>query len=356
MVIISAPGFTPKSSVWPKWALGLFIVLTVGLIYYAKWDPYSHKVFSVALSHSLGASILTGSKNHAPIPSWQAAWDYTWAYFKDIWSALLAGLVVGAGVEALLPPGWLARTLGRAGFKSRLWATLAAIPSMMCTCCSSPVVVNLKRQKVSSGAVLSYWVANPILNPATIIFMGFVLGWNWALLRIGVGLAMVVLIGILGDRWLPSGVDSKEAEVLVTHAVPEAGPILKKFFTTLARLIIRLLPEYIVLVMALGAARAWLFPAMGPILGHSLWLILLLVVVGTLFVIPTAGEIPIIAVLMQYGLGLGGAGALMLTLPAVSLPSMAMVSQAIPAKALGRLAITVALFGLVTASLAHFLL
>lgn len=352
----STPGIAPKAETWPKWALGLFILLAVGLVYYAKWNPYSHKVFTVALTHRLGHSIVTGSKSRAPAPSWQAAWTYTWTYFKDIWSALLAGLVVGAGVDTLLPPGWLARTLGQAGLKSRAWATLAAIPSMMCTCCSAPVVVNLKRQKMSSGAVLSYWVANPILNPATIIFMGFVLGWNWALLRIGVGIVLVFLIGILGDRWLPAGVDTNDAVVLVSPSESQPGPILKKFMTTLARLIVRLLPEYIVLVMALGAARAWLFPAMDPVLGHSLWLVLVLAVVGTLFVIPTAGEIPIIAVLMQYGLGLSGAGCLMLTLPAVSLPSMAMVSQAIAPKVLARVALVVALFGLATGTVAHFLL
>ncbi len=352
--MLKDPGFAPTARAWPRWALTLFIVLTVSLVYYAKWNPYSHKVFSVAISHTLGASIVTGSGSRAPAPSWHAMWGYAWTYFKDIWSALLAGLVVGAGVEALLPPGWLARTMGRTGLKSRAWATLAAIPSMMCTCCSSPIVVNLRRQKVSSGAVLSYWVANPILNPATIIFMGFVLGWNWALLRIGVGLVLVFIIGSLGDRWLPSGIDSQDAATVVAPENQKALPILRNFFMTLARLIIRLLPEYIILVMVLGVARAWLFPAMGPILGHSLGLVILLAVVGTLFVIPTAGEIPIIAVLMHYGLGFGGAGALMLTLPAVSLPSMAMVSQAIPPKVLVFVAITVALFGILTGGLAHF--
>ena len=341
---------------WPKWALALFIVLTVALLYYAKWGPYSHKVWTVAARHTLGASIVTGSNDRAPAPSWQAAWTFTWTYFKDIWSALLAGLVVGAGVEALLTPGWLANTLGRIGWKSRLWATLAAVPSMMCTCCSSPIVVNLKRQNVSTGAVLSYWVANPVLNPATIVFMGFVLGWNWALLRIVVGLSLVFILGILGDRWLPGGVQPNQANALITHSDPVPSKIIARFLRSLTRLATRLLPEYIGLVMVLGAARAWLFPAMNPAIGHTLWLWLLLAVFGTIFVIPTAGEIPIVAVLLQYGLGLGAAGTLMLTLPAISLPSMAMVSQVMPPRVLTKIALTVALFGLATGVLAHFVL
>lgn len=331
------------------------MVLTVGLVYYAKWGPYSHKVFLVAARHTLGGSIVTGHAGQAPSPSWHAAWTYTWTYFADIWPALLAGLVVGAGIETLLAPGSLARLLGRMGWKSRLWAALAALPSMMCTCCASPIAVNLKRQNVSTGAVLSYWIANPVLNPATIVFMGFVLGWNWSVLRIVMGLLLVGVLGTLGDRWLPGGVDPDQAEMLTDRPDSAVGHVLWRFAASLWRLVVRLLPEYIVLVMVLGAARAWLFPAMNPHIGHTVWLWLLLAVFGTLFVIPTAGEIPIVAVLMQYGLGVGAAGTLMLTLPAVSLPSLAMVSQVLTPKVLAKVALTVALFGLATGIVAQVL-
>ena len=341
---------------WPRWAVLLFLVLAIGLVYLAKWDPYYHKVFIVASHHTLGASAITGSQSHAPAPSWQAAWDYTWSYFKDIWIALIAGLVIGSGIESLLPPDWLARVLGRVGWKSRTIAGLAAIPSMMCTCCSAPIVVNLKRQKVSTGAVLAYWVGNPILNPATIVFMGFVLGWNWAVLRIVLGAVLVLLVSKLGDVWQPAGLDDKELSLPQTTADPSAGGIATRFFQTLWRLVTRLLPEYIILVMALGAARAWLFPAIAANTGHMWWLWILYAVAGTLMVIPTAGEVPIVSVLMQYGLGIGPASVLMMTLPAISLPSMAMVSTALPKSLLAKLAVTVALFGLATGLIGHFVL
>lgn len=350
-------GALPQQHIhWPRWAIWLFIMLAVGLVYLAKWDPYYHKVFVVAAHHTLGTSVITGSQSHAPAPSWRAAWDYTWSYFKDIWIALIAGLVIGSCIESLLPPDWLARVLGRVGWKSRTIAGLAAIPSMMCTCCSAPIVVNLKRQNVSTGAVLAYWVGNPILNPATIVFMGFVLGWDWAVLRIVLGAALVILVSKLGDVWQPAGLDDKELSLPHPPADPAAGSIASRFFQTLWRLVTRLLPEYIILVMALGAARAWLFPAIAATTGHMWWLWILYAAAGTLMVIPTAGEVPIVSVLMQYGLGIGPAAVLMMTLPAISLPSMAMVSTALPKGLLAKLAVTVALFGLATGLIGHFVL
>lgn len=346
------------SSRRPAWgaAAVIFVVLLVAGVFYAKWDPYFLKLAPVSAHHTLGASIVTGRAARAPAVGIAAAWDYTLAYFRDIWVALVVGLVVGAGVQTLLPRQWLVRLLGRAGWGSASLAVAAAVPSMMCTCCSAPITVGLKKQHVSSGAVFGYWLGNPVLNPATIVFMGFVLGWGWALLRIGVGLVLVAGGVYIGNRWGEGQTPKAVSEQLHADAEPDAGPTARRFFGTLGRLSLGLLPEYIIIVGILGAVRAWLFPTMTPAVGHSLLLVVALAVVGTLFVIPTAGEIPIVQTLMSYGLGLGGAGALMITLPAISLPSMAMVSQAVSKAELARLAAWVAVMGLVTALLAHFLL
>ena len=57
-------------------------------------------------------------------------------------------------------------------------------------------------------------------------------------------------------------------------------------------------------------------------------LVLTAAVVGTLLVIPTGGEIPIAQGLVVAGLSLGVVGALLVTLPAVSLPGVVMVGRA----------------------------
>jgi uncharacterized membrane protein YraQ (UPF0718 family) len=98
--------------------------------------------------------------------------------------------------------------------------------------------------------------------------------------------------------------------------------------------------------------RAWFFPAMTPAIGHAFWLTPALAAAGTLFVIPTAGEVPIIQVLQQFGLGESGAAALLVTLPAVSLPSLAMLARALPIPAIVVLGFGTFVFGLLAAAAA----
>ena len=114
-------------------------------------------------------------------------------------------------------------------------------------------------------------------------------------------------------------------------------------------------PSYAIIVLALGAARAWFFPLMSPAVGHSLLLGLWLAVAGTLFVIPTAGEMPIVQGLLAYGLGPFGAGALLITLPAVSLPSLVMIGRSFPRRTLAMVTLAVVVLGIVSGAVASLL-
>jgi uncharacterized membrane protein YraQ (UPF0718 family) len=222
------------------------------------------------------------------------------AYLKAIWQALLLGLVLGAGIEALLPRMMLGRLF--AGSMGSIRAGAFAIPSMMCTCCSAPIAVGMLESGAGATSALVYWLANPVLNPAALVFIGFVLGWQWAALRLAVGVALVFIVADLAARfvspdWRPAGALSQ---------LPDANRhFLLAWSSAFIRLAARLIPEYALLVFALGMVRAWFFPAMTPDIGHALWLTPALAAAGTLFVIPTAGEVPIIQVLQQFGLRRG---------------------------------------------------
>lgn len=201
------------------------------------------------------------------------------------------------------------------------------------------------------GAAMAYWLGNTMLNPATLIFMGFVLGWNWTVLRSAVGVVLVFGIAYLGNHFVrPEDVPSEAHRKLATLDVDDGAgvSIMLRWLKALWQLCIGVIPEFVVLIFALGAARAWLFPAINPALGNSIWLLPAVAFVGTLFVIPTAGEIPIVRTLMTYGMGAGPAGALLATLPAISLPSLVMVSRHFPFRVLIFVAGSVCVLGILT--------
>jgi hypothetical protein len=70
-------------------------------------------------------------------------------------------------------------------------------------------------------------------------------------------------------------------------------------------------------------------------------------------VIPTAGEVPIIQAMLSLGMGVGPAGALLMTLPPISLPSMAMLARSFRPRILAVVAAAVVLFGVIAGLLAQ---
>jgi uncharacterized protein len=331
----------------------IFLLLAIAGLFYVKWFPYYHRAFTAASAHSIGQSILMGSAAAAPAPSLAAAIGYATAYGKAIWQAMVLGLLLGSGVQALLPAHWIARVLGKTGFGSVAAGGLLAVPGMMCTCCAAPVVVGLRERQASPGGAIAFWLGNSVLNPATMVFMGFVIGWQWSALRLALGVLLVFGLGYLVN-WLVSPQETAKADARLAQLIAdeESGSVFAKWLNIFVRMALRLIPEYIVLVLLLGAARAWLFPHVGPEIGNELGWIVALAVAGTLFVIPTAGEVPIIQAMLSLGMGVGPAGALLMTLAPVSLPSLAMLGRSFRPYVLSIVAVSVVVIGVIAGLLA----
>lgn len=335
--------------------LSVFVLLAVAGLFYVKWHPYYDRAFVAAAQHSIGHSILMGDAASAPAPSWNAAFGYALAYGKAIWQAMLLGLLLGSGIQALLPVNWVQRVLGGRGFGSVLAGGLLAMPGMMCTCCAAPVVVGLRKHQATPGAAMAFWLGNTMLNPATLIFIGFVLGWHWTLLRVLLGVPMVFGLGYLANRLSEPRLPVAAAPLPAEPEPRSLAEVGRRWMQIFARMTLRLIPEYVVIVLLLGAMRAWMFPHIGPAIGDQWFWIASLALVGMLFVIPTAGEVPIVQAMLALGLGGGSAAALLMTLPAVSLPSLAMLARSFPVRTLVVIAVAVVGFGMLGGAIASLL-
>jgi uncharacterized protein len=341
----------------PAAGIALIIALAIGGLLYVKWLPYYHKAFIAAANHSIGKSILMGTAAQAPPPSWQAAIDYSFAYGKAIWQAMVLGLLLGSALQEFAPRAWIAKALGHASIRSVAIGGLLAIPGMMCTCCAAPVVIGLRHRGASAAAAIAFWLGNTVLNPATLVFMGFVLGWQWTGLRIALGVPLVLGAGYLISRLtLPEEVAALKSQAAgAIEDAAAASASIKGWIIRFLKLLIGLIPEYMVLVLVLGAARAWIFPHSGPAVGNELQWIALMAAAGLVFVIPTAGEVPIVQAMLALGVGAGPAAALMMTLPPISLPSLVMTKKVFSARTLGLTTLAVFAMGVVAGMLAVLL-
>jgi uncharacterized membrane protein YraQ (UPF0718 family) len=316
------------------------VVFVAGLVW-AKWLPYAAKTLKAQRSHHWPAPniLAVGGVRAGDGPTWHAATTFFHAYFLSIWQALVVALLVGASVQALLPRSWLPRALNRRGvLSSALAGGLASMPSMMCACCAAPVAVTLRRNGVGRVAAIAYWLGNPLLNPAVLAFLFFVAPWQWTLTR-----AVVGVVAVLGVAATVGLVTRDAAQPAAEAVTPQAIGFLR----ALLRLGLILLPEYAVLVLVVGAFRGWLLAGLPH---HGLLIVVLAAVVGTLIVIPTAGEIPILQALALLGVSTGTLGALLITLPVVSAPGVAMVARSFGWKATAATTLAVIAAGLLGAT------
>ena len=260
------------------WKPALFFLVVIAGLWYVKWEPYYGKAFTAAETHSIGKSILA----QADANPWQAALDYAMIYFLAVWKAAVLGVILGSLIQVLIPRDWLLRTLGQSRFRGTLLGTLFSLPGMMCTCCAAPVAAGM--------------------------------------------------IATLVQKWVR---ETPQTQAPVEIDIPEAqGGFFSRWGRALWTLFWSTIPVYILAVLVLGAARVWLFPHADGAVDNSLMWVVAMAVAGCLFVIPTAAEIPIVQTMMLAGMGTAPALALLMTLPAVSLPSLIMLRKAFPAKAL----------------------
>lgn len=230
----------------PRVALGwlVFLLIAVAGLFYVKWFPYYNRAFVAASQHSIGKSILMGASASAPEPSWQAALDYAMAYGKAIWQAMVLGLLLGSAVQALIPPQWVARALGQHSFGSVINGGLMSLPGMMCTCCAAPVVAGLRARQAAPGAAIAFWLGNTVLNPAALVFMGFVLGWQWTGLRLVLGVLMVFGLGYAVNRMVTPAQATASREALAKLIEEdEPGTAFSRWIKILGRMTLRLVPS-----------------------------------------------------------------------------------------------------------------
>jgi uncharacterized membrane protein YraQ (UPF0718 family) len=335
------------------WKPILFLMVAAAGLYYVKWSPYYLKTFVAADKHSIGASIL----NDHPAEPMTAALLYAKVYFLAIWKAAVLAVILGSLLQVLIPRDWLLRLFGKAGLGSTVRGGLFALPGMMCTCCAAPVAAGMRRQNVSVGAALAFWIANPVLNPATLVFMGFVLGWGFTALRLVAGIVLVVGVSLIAQKISrPEQLPEPAMEAVADASVPDQEPLLARWARQLWRLFWSTIPVYIIAVLVLGAARVWLFPHVDGSMATGLAWLVPMAIVGTLFVIPTAAEIPIVQTMMSFGLGIAPAVALLMTLPSVSLPSLLMLRKEFDAKVLVVVALLTMLVGAVSGLVGYWVL
>jgi len=217
--------------------------------------------------------------------------------------------------------GWLGNLLG---------ATLGAI-TPFCSCSTIPITVGLLKAKVPFGAVMSFVLASPLLNPIILTMFLVMLGWKACLAYGAVTFIMAMASGAL----LASLGMIKDVKNVRVTGGPQEKEKLSTFGRRLQRAFIgawgdfRAVLLYVLIGVAVGAAIYGYMPGdfvikiAGP---QNPFAIPVAAVIGVPLYIRAETVIPIGVALTQKGMNIGAVIALIIGGAGMSIPEMSMLA------------------------------
>jgi uncharacterized membrane protein YraQ (UPF0718 family) len=278
-------------------------------------------------------------------PGWTRPVAEAVNYLLVVWHATALGILIGGLLLVLLRmPGGatgLERMLRARGLRAHVAGSLLALPYPFCSCCAGPLGASLSRAGTGLDALLSFLVASPMLNLTTLVLATVLLPAPYALLRVLGGVVLAVFGAYLVLRALrasgrvvvyrPSPWTDRLAGLLaLEHGLAEAdartpATFVAAWLRTSWRLARAAIPVLFLSAILTGALAPVILSFAGR---NDLPSTLKAAAAGTLLMIPTWTELAVARPLIQQGVT-GPAAALLLTLPAVSLPSLAVVGMAL---------------------------
>lgn len=215
-----------------------------------------------------------------------------------------------------------------------LGAGLGAL-TPFCSCSTIPIVLGLLKAKAQFGAVMSFLIASPLLNPIIIGLIAVLMGLRITVIYVVVVFPAAVIIGII---WQKIGLSSEvklsvgeqsccHSEMITFTAKPQKYAKIKNAFINAWTLFRQMLP-WLLVGAAIGSLIYGFIPeelivnVAGP---HNPFAIPLAAIIGVPMYIRAETMLPISSVLLDKGMGLGAVMALIIGGSGASIPEVSLL-------------------------------
>ncbi len=245
-----------------------------------------------------------------------------WAVLLELAPWLMLGAGVAGLVHGLLPRDFVGRHLsGRAGVAK---AVMVGVPLPLCSCGVIPAGLGLKKDGASDGAAVGFLVSTPQTGVDSILVAAGMLGWPFALFKVGAaavtGLAGGWITDALGGA--PGGAGARAGEA----ARPGAKEMLSHALEML-----QTIWRWLVFGIVVSAALTVFLPPgvfSGLADGGGLVAMLAMLLVSVPLYVCATASVPIAAALVAGGLPLGAALVFLMAGPATNVATIGAVYRA----------------------------
>lgn len=245
-------------------------------------------------------------------------------------------------IQSYFPPERTKKILGRFhGVWANALAALLGTVTPFCSCSSIPLFIGFSSAGLPVGVTFSFLISSPLVDLGSLMLLMSIFGGSIAIAYVAIGLVLAVAGGTLIERL---GME-RYVEEFVKNAPDIDGdaPVL----TVKERLayakdqvneIAHRVGPYVFIGVGIGAVihnlipEAWIQSVLG---NHNPFAVIIATLVGVPIYADIFGTVPVAESLFAKGAGLGTVLSFMMTVTALSLPSIIMLRKAVKPKLLG---------------------
>jgi uncharacterized membrane protein YraQ (UPF0718 family) len=359
--------------------------LTFAILALLVIDLFTYRGVPAARSVAAGR-INVDWLNAFGVTAWWRPFAQATSYLLNVWHATMIGILI-SGLALTILPIYFKPYFVRTGFTGSVLGALFALPQPFCSCCSSVMAPSFARRGASTNFLLSFVVGAPMLNVTTIVLALALLPAPFAVTRIVAGVVVSVLVTYVvarADERMTRNTKVRlkpDATYYSADATDDRNQYVGSGFSrTYTRLFAGLLdfdrivagrtidtPSQLIGAWLYASGRialvlvptlwVWsviasaLFQSLPSAFGNNLPSVVVSAIGGTLFMISTWSEIPMALQLIQLGFS-GPAAALLVVLPAISLPCMMLLGGSLQRfRMVAMLSAAVMIVGIITGAM-----
>lgn len=228
------------------------------------------------------------------------------------------------------------------GLGANIFGALLGTVTPFCSCSSIPIFIGFTKAGLPLGVTFSFLISSPLVDLASVMLLAGIFGWKVAIIYVVVGLILAVAGGTLISKLK---MEDQVADFLkekdeFSYDESEKTPTRKErhsYSWGEVKSVIKKVWLYILIGVGIGAViHGWIPQAwIEQVLGADKWYsVFVSVVIGMPMYADIFGALPIAEALVAKGVGLGTALAFLMSVTALSLPSIMMLNKVVKKKLL----------------------
>lgn len=256
-------------------------------------------------------------------------------------------------IQSYFPPERTKKILDKiSGIKGNIVAALLGTVTPFCSCSSIPIFIGFTNVGLPLGITFSFLISSPLVDLGSLILIMSIFGFKIAILYVIVGLILAVIGGTIIEKLgLENQVESYVKRNNINNMIEVDDDVFKltvheriKYSLDEVIDIFKRVFPYILVGVGIGAfihnwiPQSFIEWALG---GNNPLSVILASLIGLPMYADIFGAIPIAEALYYKGAGLGTVISFMMSVTALSLPSLVLLKKVVKNKLLAILILTV---------------